>query len=499
MRAKFVPLHLQIEPRRFVMAAEGTIDGSGHSVRIIALCMRIGTCSPAPYVPPRFFAGRDFAERTCEMSELRATGVAGSLLALVLLSACGGDGSVASKSAEAYREAVASGKEIGAGHEHGGHAVDTATGAVAGMDRAGHSASDASGSATHVGHAATAGGDHAAMGHSTSGGAHAGHTATRAGAVDHSAMGHGATPSAHAGHSAVSARQDHAAMGHAPASNAHRGHASTPAGSAAHSEMRHGATGTAAHAGHESMPAASGAHAQHTRPSTATPDAHAQHTRPSATSADPHAQHRQPSTTTTDPHAHHGQPSTTTPDPHAQHGQSPAAAPAHAHHGQTPSASPAHGMMHGSATSAADPHAGHAAGSGPGDTVAPPLLRAPRSSDELLRLAPAATLRPDRLDTPAPISVSEAAKAAADAGHEGHGTRSMAPGADRENPPTPMPATRDGHTPPPAGGHGEHGSHPSGSATQPAAAIYTCPMHPEVTSDRPGTCPKCGMALVKKN
>jgi hypothetical protein len=75
----------------------------------------------------------------------------------------------------------------------------------------------------------------------------------------------------------------------------------------------------------------------------------------------------------------------------------------------------------------------------------------------------------------------------------------MAPGADRENPPTPMPATRDGHTPPPAGGHGEHGSHPSGSATQPAAAIYTCPMHPEVTSDRPGTCPKCGMALVKKN
>jgi len=29
-----------------------------------------------------------------------------------------------------------------------------------------------------------------------------------------------------------------------------------------------------------------------------------------------------------------------------------------------------------------------------------------------------------------------------------------------------------------------------------AAAVYACPMHPEVTSDRPGTCPKCGMALV---
>lgn len=24
---------------------------------------------------------------------------------------------------------------------------------------------------------------------------------------------------------------------------------------------------------------------------------------------------------------------------------------------------------------------------------------------------------------------------------------------------------------------------------------YTCPMHPEVTSDKPGNCPKCGMAL----
>jgi hypothetical protein len=28
-------------------------------------------------------------------------------------------------------------------------------------------------------------------------------------------------------------------------------------------------------------------------------------------------------------------------------------------------------------------------------------------------------------------------------------------------------------------------------------ASYTCPMHPEVTSDKPGECPKCGMSLVK--
>ncbi len=29
----------------------------------------------------------------------------------------------------------------------------------------------------------------------------------------------------------------------------------------------------------------------------------------------------------------------------------------------------------------------------------------------------------------------------------------------------------------------------------PAGVVYTCPMHPEVRQDRPGVCPKCGMAL----
>ncbi len=33
---------------------------------------------------------------------------------------------------------------------------------------------------------------------------------------------------------------------------------------------------------------------------------------------------------------------------------------------------------------------------------------------------------------------------------------------------------------------------------KPAKVQYTCTMHPEVISDKPGKCPKCGMTLVKK-
>ena len=36
------------------------------------------------------------------------------------------------------------------------------------------------------------------------------------------------------------------------------------------------------------------------------------------------------------------------------------------------------------------------------------------------------------------------------------------------------------------------------SSIKQTAAVYTCKMHPEVTSDKPGKCPKCGMDLVKK-
>lgn len=46
-------------------------------------------------------------------------------------------------------------------------------------------------------------------------------------------------------------------------------------------------------------------------------------------------------------------------------------------------------------------------------------------------------------------------------------------------------------------GHGGHGG--GGSTPQSAQAItYICPMHPEVSSEEPGKCPKCGMFLEAK-
>lgn len=50
------------------------------------------------------------------------------------------------------------------------------------------------------------------------------------------------------------------------------------------------------------------------------------------------------------------------------------------------------------------------------------------------------------------------------------------------------------------GPHARHGGHDDRAAAPPLGPSvegtkYTCPMHPEVVRDGPGTCPKCGMAL----
>jgi hypothetical protein len=47
-------------------------------------------------------------------------------------------------------------------------------------------------------------------------------------------------------------------------------------------------------------------------------------------------------------------------------------------------------------------------------------------------------------------------------------------------------------------GH-EHDGLTPGAGTSASSALYVCPMHPEVTSDKPDQrCPKCGMKLKKK-
>lgn len=47
----------------------------------------------------------------------------------------------------------------------------------------------------------------------------------------------------------------------------------------------------------------------------------------------------------------------------------------------------------------------------------------------------------------------------------------------------------------------DQGNQNSGSLsnqTMASTKTYTCSMHPEVISDMPGKCPKCGMELIEK-
>lgn len=123
-------------------------------------------------------------------------------------------------------------------------------------------------------------------------------------------------------------------------------------------------------------------------------------------------------------------------------------------------------------------HAGHSA----------PVAGTPTATVPELPAQPAGILQPDPLDAPAATSVVDAQRSAemnpAMSGHGGHG----GPGAGtyRHVDAGRGPEAHEGSE------HHEHG------AAGEEAAVYVCPMHPEVTSKTPGTCPKCGMALVER-
>jgi hypothetical protein len=83
-------------------------------------------------------------------------------------------------------------------------------------------------------------------------------------------------------------------------------------------------------------------------------------------------------------------------------------------------------LQYGAATAttaaANDPHGQHPSGT----TAAAPIAEtAPGSKTEIRSIQPTATLKADLFDAPAPISVSEAAKASQAGGHEGHVMRGV--------------------------------------------------------------------------
>src|SRR5699024_7754754 len=52
--------------------------------------------------------------------------------------------------------------------------------------------------------------------------------------------------------------------------------------------------------------------------------------------------------------------------------------------------------------------------------------------------------------------------------------------------------------------HGEMDHHAANRQDSPqhqseSDSLYVCPMHPKITADSPGNCPKCGMDMIKKN
>ena len=98
------------------------------------------------------------------------------------------------------------------------------------------------------------------------------------------------------------------------------------------------------------------------------------------------------------------------------------------------------------------------------------------------------------------VAPPEQAPAATQGGEHGHHGQGHG-GGGTATAPAPTNPTDHGHH---GADHGHHGAAPTtapaaSAPTGATAAVYSCPHHPEVTSDRPDArCPKCNMKLVKK-
>ncbi|MDP9190788.1 MAG: hypothetical protein M3P06_03695 [Acidobacteriota bacterium] len=165
----------------------------------------------------------------------------GSVALAMILGACTDRQTMASKSAEAYREAQAKGAVPGGEGGHGHHSAEASL-ANAAPDHAAHGVGGAA-TNTGVDHAAHGATDHAAQAASNERGSpHAAHAAPGA-STDHAAMQHGSSAAGHgqqASTSTAMTHEKHSAAQAAGGATQHGAHGATQHG--AHGATQHGAT-----------------------------------------------------------------------------------------------------------------------------------------------------------------------------------------------------------------------------------------------------------------
>jgi hypothetical protein len=184
----------------------------------------------------------------------------------------------------------------------------------------------------------------------------------------------------------------------------------------------------------------------------------------------------------------HGSPADMKNMPGMQHGSTSAMDHSQMQHGSSQSMANMPGMQHGSTRTMDHSQMEHGASQSMpnmpgmshgameamqhGGTIPPGGLWGPQPGSLAPNAAATQTpgaLQPDALDAAAPVSVEEARKSAWD-------DMSGMPGMD----------------------HGSASTPAAPGASDSKQVTYTCPMHPEVVATAPGTCPKCGMMLVKR-